>query len=435
MAVASIVSKRTYIARESVVGTAQPANKFLEGLNIRINSNTTVGDVRPSGSTMSVDRPLIQNWSTFTLADGSYLDYNSALYLFSALMGVPTTTTPVGGTLSREHAFAYSADGLNTRPTFTVVSGYRGGTAEQTVRNVFQSIGFGFSRTAAPTVSGSGYGRIMDLSASVGVNEIQSISTASGTITAGTFTATLNGGTVSILWNANAGSIAGAIGTLPGVGGTANVTVTGGSLPATPATITFSGGTIANSNVPAIVVSSAGLTGGTLQVTEVQAGGITTVPVKSVTAPQWSVYIDAIGGTVGTTKFRPYTCEFAFGGLVNPDWVIDAATTSYDDDILQVPTLTANVMMRNDTAARALYASCLAGDSQLMRFEAVGPVIEGVLTYLLRVDMAVKVEANVGQFGDQGGSETMAFPFVLISDSTVLSGAFTGLIRNVLASM
>lgn len=546
MPVASIVSKRTYLSRESVVGTRQPPNLFLEGLNIRVTPNSTRGEVRPAGSTMRTARPLIQDWSTFTLADGSYLDYQSALYWLSALLGVPVTTTPGGGTLSREHAFTYGSDGLNTRPSFTFATGYRGGTAEETVRNIFQSVNFGFSRTAAPTLGGSGYGRNIDLGASLGVNEIQTV-TIGGSPSAGTFTLTYAGQTTAaIAFDAanatvqtellalsnlapgdvvvtgpaggpyiltfggtlantdvalltgdassltQAGDAALSINTTVQGNGTTNeeqtVTIspaaTGGTFTLTfngnttnaiafnatnatmdtqlealnsigagqvavagsaggPWTITF-GGTLANTNVNTITGSAANLTQAgdpTITIAQTQAGGITTIPVRAVQAPEWDVYADATVGAIGTTKLAPsvaggvYSGEFTFSGLVNPDWVIDSSLESYSDDVLQVPELSLNLVMRNDATARALYTALLAGATYWIRYQAIGPIIEGALHYELRLDMAVQASENIGQFGDEGGSETMPFPLTIVSDSTFASGGFSALLRNTVATL
>lgn len=441
MPVASVVSKRTYIGKEVTPGTLVAANKFLEGMNIRIMPNQTRGEVRPSGSTMRTQRPLVQNWTTFELVDGSYLDFNGALY-FLSMLGNPTTTIPAGGTITQHHAFAYASDGLNTRPTFTMVSGYRGGSAERVTRATFQSIGFGFSRTAAPTITGSGFAQEPDFTAAVGVNEVWTLTpTPAGSITAGTFTIIAGGGTASIVFNATNGSIDTALEAQSGIGSGA-VVVTGGTLPALPVVITFSGGTLANYNVPAPTISSAGLTGGSIVYAETQAGGITTVPVQAIQAPDWSVYMDnASGGTIGTTKVRPYSAEFAFNGLTNPDWIVDQAEGSWEDEVLQVPELTLNMVMRNssavaDGAPRTIAQNLINGDTYLARFEAIGPLTgEGTLRYLLRMDFAVQASENVMQFGDEGGSETIPMPMTIVSDADNLSGGFTAVLRNIIASM
>jgi hypothetical protein len=427
----SIVSKRTYIARETTPGVRSAPNLWLQGLNIRIVSDSTRGEVRPSGSTLRTSRPLVQNWSTFTIAAGSYLDYNSLLYPLAAMLGLPTTSTPAGGTLSREHAFLFASDGSVARAIFSFAAGYQGGVAEESLRNVFQAFNFTVSRAAAPTIGGNGYGRNLNLSGTLGVNEVQTIATAvGGTPTAGTFTAVYGGGTASIVWNATAGSIATAIAALPGVG-TAQIAASGGALPTTPVALTFQG-SLANLNVAAIVLDNTGLTGGSYALTTTQPGGVTAVPVRAIQAPEWDIYMDPTPGAIGTTRVRPYTAAFTFSGLTNPDWVIDSTTPSYDDDVLQVPTVTLNLVLRNDAAARVLYAALLAGATYYVRLDAIGPVIEGALRYEFRLDVAVQADANLGQFGDDGGSETIPLPLTIIADSTFNAGGFAALLRNTL---
>lgn len=430
----SRVSKLTYLAREAVSGTRQPPNKFLAGLNLMIVPNSTRGEVRPAGSLLRTSRPLIQNWSTFTIGEGSYLDYASVIYLLSGIFGVPTTTTPGGGTNAREHAFAFTPDGSNTRPTYTMATGYRGGTAEEVTRATLQSFNFGFSRTASPTIGGGGYARDPNFAATLGVNE-KLVLTPSGTISAGTFKVVLNGGTASIVYNATNGSLASAIGALPGVGGTADVTVTGGTLPASPATIEFSGGTIANSDVALPTIDNTGLTGGTIAASEGQKGGITTIGVHAVQAPEWDIFVDDTPGAIGTTQVDAYSGAFQFNGTTNPEWVIRSSLSSFRNDILQVPDATMNLVLPNETAARALYTALIGGATKYVRYRATGPLIESGQNYLLQIDCAVQGSENLAQFGNEGGAETLPIPLTIVSDSSFASGGVSALVRNSLTSL
>jgi hypothetical protein len=103
------------------------------------------------------------------------------------------------------------------------------------------------------------------------VNEVQSLATASGTITAGTFTLMFEGQTTTALaWNASASTIITALNALSTVA-PGDIVGTGGALPGTPVVLTF-GGAYAGVNVPAIVVDSTGLTGGTLAVSTTTQG-------------------------------------------------------------------------------------------------------------------------------------------------------------------
>lgn len=107
---------------------------------------------------------------------------------------------------------------------------------------------------------------VIALAPSTGNNDVQTI-TASGTITAGTFTVTIDTGSgpvtsAAIAFNANAAAIQSAIQAMSNVG-SGNATVTGAPISTpTPAVVTFAGA-LANTLIPLMTVNSGGLTGGT----------------------------------------------------------------------------------------------------------------------------------------------------------------------------
>jgi hypothetical protein len=93
-----------------------------------------------------------------------------------------------------------------------------------------------------------------------------------GTPTGGTFTLAYQGQvTAPIAYNAAASAVQSALRALSTIGGT-NVTCTGGALPGTPVTCTFSG-TLVNQTVPLITGNIAGLTGGAPTLTIANASG------------------------------------------------------------------------------------------------------------------------------------------------------------------
>lgn len=104
-----------------------------------------------------------------------------------------------------------------------------------------------------------------------GVQEINTV-TATGTVTGGTFTLTLNAQTTSaIAWNATAGVVQAALEALAGVGA-GNVLVTGGPWPATPFVVSFIGtksGTVTGAPMTGSFASLTGTTpGGTITRTQ-----------------------------------------------------------------------------------------------------------------------------------------------------------------------
>jgi hypothetical protein len=134
----------------------------------------------------------------------------------------------------------------------------------------------------------------------IGTNEKQRI-TITGSPTGGTFTITYSGQTTSaITYNANAFAIQTALQALSNVG-SGNVTVTGGPLPGTQATVEFVG-TLATTNV-ALMTSTSSLTGGTspaISIITTQTG----VAPSSGNARTITVAVAAADGTALNTTIK-----------------------------------------------------------------------------------------------------------------------------------
>lgn len=105
------------------------------------------------------------------------------------------------------------------------------------------------------------------------VNEVQTFE-ITGTPTGGTFSLTFRGQTTaSIAYNASAATVKTRLAALSTIGGTANLTTSGGALPGTAVLVTFQGD-LAGQDVDLITATS-GLTGGTdpaITVTETTKG-------------------------------------------------------------------------------------------------------------------------------------------------------------------
>lgn len=112
---------------------------------------------------------------------------------------------------------------------------------------------------------------VIALATATGTADVQTVS-GTGTVTAGTYSVSLGGNTVSgIAYNATAAQLAAAVAELPGVG-VGNVAGTGGALPTTPAILTFSA---ALGNPGDLSIDSTGLTGGTYTVAHTTPGSPT----------------------------------------------------------------------------------------------------------------------------------------------------------------
>lgn len=108
--------------------------------------------------------------------------------------------------------------------------------------------------------------RISDGAPGNGTDEVQTIIKDS-TVTGGTFRLSFQGFvTAEIAWDAGTAAVETALNNLPSIaaGGTAvvGVAVTGGALPGTTMTITFSGSNVAKKALPMLVLHLNSLTGG-----------------------------------------------------------------------------------------------------------------------------------------------------------------------------
>lgn len=92
-----------------------------------------------------------------------------------------------------------------------------------------------------------------------GTSEVQTL-TVTGTPTGGTIPVYFNGAVTTVAFNASAATLQTALQAMTSIGAS-NVTCTGGPLPGTPIVCTFAAAK-ANSNQPALLAGSAGLTGG-----------------------------------------------------------------------------------------------------------------------------------------------------------------------------
>lgn len=106
------------------------------------------------------------------------------------------------------------------------------------------------------------------------------------------------------------------------------------------------------------------------------------------------VYMDAIGGTIGTTKVASAKqASFKISNKQAANWVLNTTYQSFVDTVETVPTLEGMFAMEFDTQARALYDAVVAASNpvKLIRLLSTGPLIEGSTYYTLKVDFAAQV--------------------------------------------
>jgi hypothetical protein len=108
------------------------------------------------------------------------------------------------------------------------------------------------------------------------------------------------------------------------------------------------------------------------------------------------IFMDPIGGTIGTTKVaKAAAAGFNISNKQVAQWVLNTSYDSFADTVEGVPELTASFTMEDDAQSRALYDSITAASNpvKLMRYLITGPLIEGSTYYTFKLDFAASVEA------------------------------------------
>ncbi|MEK6281878.1 MAG: hypothetical protein AABN95_16110 [Acidobacteriota bacterium] len=109
------------------------------------------------------------------------------------------------------------------------------------------------------------------------------------------------------------------------------------------------------------------------------------------------IFMDAIGGTIGTTKIvKAMAAAFNISAKQALQWVLNTTYgSSFAETVEQPPDLTSTFTMEDDAQSRALYDSIVATANpvKLMRYLITGPLIEGSTYYTLKVDFPASVEA------------------------------------------
>jgi hypothetical protein len=233
------------------------------------------------------------------------------------------------------------------------------------------------------------------------VNEVQTI-TITGSPTGGTFTLTYKGATTTaITYNANAAAVQAALEALPTVQ-SGQVVGAGGALPATPVTITGAN-LFAGKNIDQITAAGS-FTGGSspaVNVTTTTPGsdGVTYVTPSPMFPLHFTLSMDTSWAALGTTKLtQTFELDYSLGDKWTRTKPINAAQDSdgYVENEKQKHAV--QLTMACDSKERAVIAALRAGQTQFVRIEAVGPIIEGAIPYRYRQDfVAFITDVDKGQ--------------------------------------
>ena len=138
----------------------------------------------------------------------------------------------------------------------------------------------------------------------------------------------------------------------------------------------------------------------------------------------FSVYVADVfadlGGITGTgVKLgEMISAKYGLKGRFNPAWFLDAAQDSYTGLVESTePEATVEMLTEANAAGSDWLDLLSSGATKFLRIEAVGPVITGAHTYLLRIDMAVKV-TDPGDYSDEDGIYAIGPTVSIVHDGT-----------------
>jgi hypothetical protein len=424
----SSISQGVFIGLESTPGVAVPATKKFGALGITPAASIEVNQFAPMGTKYTTVAAVGKDFATASLAGQA--TYTELVYPLASVLCLPVITTPGGGSLSRNFLFEPAASAADTVATFTVEQGDPLTRAQRFSNAIVNDFTLNFDRSKTD-LGGSMFGTALVDGITLSGSEVQRV-TITGTPTGGTFTLTFGGQTTAtIAYNATASAVQTALAALSTIG-TGNVSCAGGPLPGTPVDVTFTG-TLAQQNVASLTATGTGLTGGTspaVAISTTTAGAAPTqLDLIPVLGSQGNVYVDTTAAALGTTKLtRAFKGSLHIGNRFGTVWPINSANTSYAAVVETKPTLEMKLTVEADSQGMGFLPLLRAGSNTFIRVEFTGPIIEGVLPYLLRIDLAAKVTA-MGNYSDEGGVYATEFTLTGTPDPT-WNKTLSVLVRN-----
>lgn len=402
----SMAAQNVYLAPEASPGTAQTTG-FVGVPGIRMTPGWD-GDreIFRGGSgkvaTVTIGTDEVSPWDTEVAACFNHIGFPLA-----SRFGLPTTTTPGGGTNSRQHVFTINPTAEDLYRAYTALwgDGYLG---LRGVYGYFNNLSVDISR--GETKIGADFrSRAVQSGFVAPTSEVQTLA-ITGSPASGTFTITLPfaiGGsatTGAIQYNATASAVKSAIVAIAGNKFTTEeVDVTGGPGPGTAWVITFKG-RYAQQNLAAITTTNS-FTGGSSPNTTITETTPGAKPTDTALAPfpsnMWNVFIDPTYGALGTTQYGgAYTCKLDFGDKFDEDAPLNSSIISYEKPIeKQEQDDMFDMTLRLDDTALAQFLNMASGTTQYMRIGmstapagAVNPYyIEGSIPYQCYFDLPVQI--------------------------------------------
>lgn len=413
MPVRQTLTERVVLGVEDTPGTISTKFRRLRALNYQVRPNVNMKKHRPQGEKMTAISVPTREWSTGSIS--GILDYYETPLALEAIIGSGVHSGT--GNPDERNIHVYNLDN-RVRSAFRTYSLERGEKATRAQR-VLYLVHNGLQlqiNTQDCQVSGGFFGMAMaDMAGSsmtAGSAEVQTM-TITGTPTGGTYKLAFRGAeTTALLYNANAAAITAALEALPSIGA-GNVVVTGTG----PYTITFAV-SLADSNVPMVVLANNSLTGGTsptATIVQTTKGGLPEYPLVPVLPGHWNIYLADTQAGLAAGKLDKTVGVAATGIDVadrwNPFWTLDRDTgTTFTDTTEMDPKFKANLTVGANSVGMGLLTPLRSGATKWLKMEAVGPVIGVTSDYHKMIwEGPVKLD-DTADYGDEDGRVIYPWP-------------------------
>ena len=417
----SIAGYQTYLARETVAGTAETTGFFgVPGIRMRPGFDGESDVIRGGSGKAVTSVNLTDLKGEWDVAEFGAC-FNHLGLPAASVLSLPVTTTPGGGTNSRQHVFSKSPTSEDTKRTYTAIyaDGYYGFRG---VYGYFNSLGLDIQRGEL-SFDTSFRSRRPQTNYQAPVGEVQTL-TITGSPAGGTFTITYAGQTTTALdWDSTATEVETALRALSNIG-PLDVVCGGGPLPGTAVTITFVGAL--NQTDVALMTTTDSLTGGSAPASAIAQTTAGSVPTDMVQAPMpsnmWDIYVDDSWANLGNTHYGgAYVFNPSFGDKFDEDAPINSQIDSYEAAIeKEEQDDTFDLTLRLGATALSLIESFNIGEKVFLRAElstanataianGVDYYIEGAIPWSATLDLAV-ILTSIGNVETAPNSSVVVLP-------------------------
>lgn len=130
------------------------------------------------------------------------------------------------------------------------------------------------------------------------------------------------------------------------------------------------------------------------------------LPLEPMLPAKANIYLDTLHTAFGTTKLtRCMEAGFNISDKFGAIWPINGSNPSWAGHVETKPDASASITLGMGSTSSGLLTAMRAGSPRFLRYEVIGPIIEGTITYLFQADFAV-VPLSPGEKGETDGLTT-----------------------------